>query len=567
MNVHYVVNIESAENHMVNVTMEIDNPDDQLTVFLPSWSPGSYLMREYAKNIRSIRVTSDKGEFLAFEKIAKGQWKIDLKKKTYKKIHVEYQIYCHELTVRTSHVDASHAWLHGPSYLMGVQDQHLDKPTIEFKFPALWAKVSTSLKDISEKRQHFIYQAENYDDLIDTPVEIGCQETDGFMVEGIPHHLAWYGKTYPHANKLKEDIEQIVKTVLKTTKEIPYDTYLFLTHFKPNLYGGLEHKNSTALHYDGRKLSNRKDYVFWLALVAHEYFHTWNVKRIRPIELDPFDYVNENYTSMHWLTEGLTSFMDELFVLRSKLCTMEEYLEMQTKNLKNYFSIPGKKFDSLESASFDAWIKLYRPDENSKNSTISYYLKGGLVFSILNILLKKEGSSIDELIQKLWQGYKERPEQGYITEEVLDMIEELSSKATREEFHKMIATTEDIDFEKYYSEIGLELVWDKPEGTELGINPKFEGSNIIVNTVDLDSAAHKAGLNAGDEIIAINNLRVQKSDLESWGKWLKENESYTFTISRLGEIHTIEITPDKKKKSLKEIKINNLELAEKALLN
>lgn len=566
MNVHYVVKIESAENHMVTVKMQIENPNNQFEIFLPSWSPGSYLMREYSKNIRSVSVFGGKGEYVQFLKRAKGIWAIDLENKKTETLNIEYQIYCHELTVRTSHVDASHAFLHGPSYLMGVLDVEILNPTIEFQFPPLWSKVSTSLKDISDKRQKFIYQANNYDDLIDTPVEIGTQETDGFIVDGIPHHLAFYGQAYPHDQNLKQDIETIVKTVLKTTLDIPYETYLFLTHFKPKLYGGLEHKNSTALQYDGRKLANRKDYIFWLALVAHEYFHTWNVKRIRPVELGPFDYTQENYTSMHWLTEGLTSFMDEIFVVRSGLCSLEEYLELQTKNLKNYYSIPGKKFDSLESSSFDAWIKLYRPDENSKNNTISYYLKGGLVFSILNILLIRNGSSIDAFIQRLWQGYKKRPDIGYKTEEVLKIIEDLSSHEVKEEFHKMISTTEDIDFEKYYAEIGLELVWESSEGIELGITTNSEGDNIIVSTVQLDGAAHKAGLNAGDEIIAINNLRVKSDDISSWSKWLKENKSYLFTIARLGEIYNIDITPDKLTKTLTKININNLELAEKALL-
>lgn len=561
MTIKYTVQITDAETHMVSVKLTLTPPKDVFKVFLPSWSPGSYLMREYAKNIRTFKVNTQNGEFVYFEKRAKGTWEIDLSKSSLNKkadsITIEYLIYCHELTVRTSHVDNTHAFLHGPSYLMGVMGQESQVCEIEFYFPALWSKLSTSLKDISNKREHFIYQAPSYDDLIDTPVEIGCQETDGFLVEGIPHHLTFYGNTYAHDNKIKEDIETIVKTVLKTTIDIPYDTYLFLTHFKPNLYGGLEHKSSTALHFDGRKLFNRKDYLNFLALVAHEYFHTWNVKRIRPRELGPFDYLNENYTSMHWLTEGLTSFMDELFILRAGLCTMDEYLEMQATNLKNYYKVPGKKFDSLEQSSMDAWIKLYRPDENSKNSTISYYLKGGLVFSVLNILLTKENSSIDEFIKALWQAYKARPQSGFTKDEVLKIISDISSSEVSEKFNHMISATEDIDFEKYYSEVGLSFEWEESSKSYLGMETSNEGKNIIIQSVELDGPAYKSGLNAKDEIIAINSNRIISSELSSLGEWLKVNQNYEFLVSRLGTLQTITVSPGKTPRVLKKIKMTD----------
>lgn len=571
MEVSYLVEITDPETHMVNVTVSLNKPkSDTLSVFLPSWSPGSYLMREYARNIRTIRAMSKNGEYLNFSQVAKGVWEIDFKNSELNKpcaeFEINYQVYCHELTVRTSHVDYSHAFLHGPSYLIGIKDQDI-KPKIEFKFPGLWSKLHTGLKNISTERSKFIYEAPTYDDLIDSPVEIGCHESDGFMFDGKEHHLIWTGPQYPHDNDLKADIKKIVETVAAHFSSVPYDDYIFMTHFARNLFGGLEHKNSTALHFDGRKLKNRADYINWLALVAHEYFHTWNVKRIRPKELGPFDYLNENYTEMHWLTEGLTSFMDEVFILRSGLCTMEEYLTMQVKNLNRYFNTPGKKFHSLEQSSFNAWVKLYRPDENSANSTMSYYLKGGLVFSTLHFDLKKIGRDINDLLTLLWKRYEDNPDVGMEADEVLNMIEEIGNKDIRHRFETRIKTTEDIDFESYYKEIGLDFEWDVPKEAYLGCQLRFEGDRVVVADITLDGPGFQAGLNAGDEIIAINDVRVLQSDVELFKNILSPGKQYKITIARLGNIQSLVLMTGNAPRILKNIHVFDAKKANQSFLN
>jgi predicted metalloprotease with PDZ domain len=566
MEVKYLVEVMEPRTHMVNVKMTMRVPNSEtLSIFMPSWSPGSYLMREYGKNVRKFKALNSKGEYLHFSQQAKGVWEIDFSKSdttdSSGDFTVDYEVYCHELTVRTSHIDETHAFLHGPSYLMGLKDIDI-KPTIEYKFSPLWSKLHSPLKEISTKREEFIFTAENYDVLIDAPVEIGCHESDGFMFDGKEHHLIWYGEQFPHKNDLKADIITIIETVAAHFSSVPYDTYTIMTHLKRNLFGGLEHLNSTALQFDGRKFSNRKDYINWLALVAHEYFHTWNVKRIRPVELGPFDYLNENYTTMHWLTEGLTSFMDEVFVLRSKLCNLEEYLDMQTKNLNAYYSTPGKKFHSLEDSSFNAWIKLYRPDENSKNSSISYYLKGGLVFSTLHFEFKKMGKDINDLLTALWDRYLANPAVGVTTDEVLDMIEKIGNTEIRNQFELRISTTEDIDFETYYKNMGMEFVWDEPTTAELGCQFTFSGDRAVVSSVTLDQAAFNCGLNAKDEIIAINDVRVLKDDIANFSNMLLVDTKYKLTVARLGRIMELELVPARAQRKLKSINVVD---AEKAL--
>ncbi len=561
MKLIYTLEIENPQNHIAKIKIDATRPKgtEQVTFFLPSWSPGSYLMREYGKNIRSVKALNKTGEFLFFEQTSKGQWCIDWSKSDEKnssdEFSFEYEIYCHDLTVRTSHIDESHAFIHGPSVFMGAADQKMANPELLVKFPALWSKLHTGLKDISTKREVFHYTAPNYDDFIDCPIEIGCHESDGFMAFGKEHHLAFYGDQYPHSYDLKADIKKIVETVGEHFSDIPYESYLFITHLAKNKFGGLEHKNSTALQFDGRKLKNRKDYINWLALVAHEYFHTWNVKRIRPIELGPFNYLEESYTRLHWLTEGLTSFMDELFVLRSGLINIDEYLTMQKQNLIRYYSIPGKKFHSLEESSFNAWIKLYRPDENSNNSSISYYLKGGLVFSTLHFDLLECGKSINDLLTALWDRYKENPEVGVTKEEVLGMIEKISTKEIAQRFEMRISTTEDIDFETYYEQNGMKFIWVESNKPYLGVNWEFKGTNAFISKVILDDPAFKAGLNAGDEVLAINGQRFNKTDATSLDSILSVDTSYRFTIARLEKIYEIDVTVAREPRRLKDIQV------------
>lgn len=571
MKVQYLVQIENPHQNLVKVTLRFKRRMDQskMRIFLPSWSPGSYLMREYARHIRWIKVEQDNGEALYFEQVAKGEWEIDwnqsLLKTESEGVSVSYEIYCKELTVRTSHVDSTHAFLHGPSYLMGIKGEALKDPSIEFRFPPLWSKLTTGLKEISTKREEFIYTAKNYDELVDAPVEIGCQETDGFEFKGKNHFLAYYGPTYPHQQNLKADTKKIVETVSSHfSGDLPYENYTFLTHFAPKLYGGLEHLNSTALHFDGRKLNNRKDYLNYLSLVAHEYFHTWNVKRIRPVELGPFDYLNEAYTSLLWLAEGLTSFMDDLLVYRSGLSTLEEYLDTVKGNFDIYYNTPGKKFHSLEMSSFNAWVKLYRPDENSKNSSISYYLKGGLVFSVLHAALLENGKSINDLLEALWKHYLARPEKGINKSEIYDLIRDLAGEKALSQFITMVETTEDIDFESAYKKMGVEFKWIESASPWIGADFDAVGDRSVVKSVTLDSPAYQAGLNAGDEIIALNGVRALKEDTDKLGIFIQVNKPCEFMIARLGVIHKIEVTPTTGPRILKELAIADRALAEKS---
>ncbi|OIQ20498.1 MAG: hypothetical protein BM556_00725 [Bacteriovorax sp. MedPE-SWde] len=571
MKLQYKLSIPSPENHLahVKITAKREEGENQLKLFIPSWSPGSYLMREYGRNVRWLKVENSKGERVYHEQLDRGIWlidwdKSDLVNSNESEFTVEYEIYCHELTVRTSHIDKSHAFIHGPSVFMGFLDKQMLDPTLEVIINPLWSKISTGLTDISPKRDIFLYTAKDYDTFIDAPLEIGCHETDGFMVEGIPHELAFFGESILHNNNMKGDIREIVDHIQKTMGGIPYEKYCFMTHLAPGLFGGLEHLNSTALQFCSYSITDKKGYQEWLELVAHEYFHLWNVKRIRPIELGPFDYTKEALTKMHWLTEGLTSFMDQLFIFRTDFYTLDEYLDCIKENINRYLSVPGRKFHSLEDSSFNSWIKLYRPDENHNNSSISYYLKGGLVFFALNILMLESKKSVIDLVELLWQRYLVNPEVGVKEDEVFDLLEEVSGKEVRDQFVHMIKSTEDIDFEALLNKVNVEVEYEKSK-VDLGFNPEFKGDRVFVKSVELDGPAYKSGLNAGDEILSVNGLRFLKGNFEKKDKYFLVDKTYSLIVSRLGYVTDINIVTGKTQKKLKALKTTNKELSTELL--
>ncbi len=573
MKINYKLSITEPWTHYVKIRLSGTRLKDSeyIDFFLPAWSPGSYLIREYAKSIRKFKATSSNGEFLFFEKRDKGTWRVDwskseLKNKEAEDFSVEYEVYCNEISVRTSHVTDEHAFLHGPSLFMGIVGQEIVSPTLEIEFPPLWSKVTTGLKDISEKRELFLYEAPNYDELIDSPIEIGCHETNGFRVGGIDHHLAYYGLPEELPGDLRKDTQTIVEKVSEFWGEIPYEMYVFMGHFMPGIYGGLEHLNSTALQFDPFAVQTPEGYRDFLGLVAHEYFHTWNVKRIRPVELGPFDYQNENYTRMHWLTEGMTSYVDDLFVYTCGLSTLEQYLETLVKRINRYDDTPGKKFDSLEDSSFDSWIKLYRPNENSRNSTVSYYLKGQLAFYCLNILLVSEGKSLRDFCSLLWKRFKANPSQGMHKEEVMTYLRELTNENIVSKFETFVSDTIELPLAELSEKIGLKFKYkEKVEGS-FGFDWKEDGQRLFVSSLLLDSAGYKAGLNTEDEILAVDGIRLTTSMYKSWLKVLKvDQRPHHFLVARNGKVLNLEIPFVGGNPVLEKIDVMDRSKAEKAL--
>lgn len=571
MKAQYKVIIDSPEKHYVKVLFkgQRENSDRKLTLFMPSWSPGSYKVRDYARHIRNLQVTDSKGSFFYFTQVTKDSWEIQFNHKLSeskdKKFEVCYEIYCNDYTVRTSHVDQSHAFLHGPHLYMGIKEKNFSKIKVELDFPPMWTRVSTGLVDISKSRQKFLYEAQNFDELLDTPIEIGNQVTDGFMVKKSEHHLAIYGTILKNKNNIKKDIKKVCETVSGLFGEIPFKKYQFILQFAPQSYGGLEHANSSVNQFDGSLLNIRKEYVSFLTLISHEYFHAWNIKRIRPKELGPFNYLTENYTRMLWLAEGLTSFYDNLFVYRSGLITLEEYLDIITNDFNRYLANPGKKFDSLEDSSFNAWVKLYNPHENLINSTVSYYLKGGIVFFLLHILLREKGSSLDIVVQGLWGRYKKNKKDGVTKSEVLSLVKKAGGKEIYDLFDTWLSSTEELPWEEFIIKLGLKVKWKENQGAYLGIRPKFSGDRVLVQSVLLDSPASKSGLSADDEILFIDHVRIVKSNYDKLSEMLQVEKNYEVVVSRRGVMTKVKVIPEKSPRVIERLLVIDEENVQKTL--
>lgn len=579
MKINYRLSIENPDSHLVKVSLSGDisqlsstNFAKKIKLFLPRWSPGSYLIREYARHLRGLRAKQGNGEDLWIEKVAPSVWEIDWERSQLKQaqtqFEVSYVIYCHEFSVRTSWVESEHAFLHLPTLLMGVLGEKLDHPELELRFPPMWSKITTSLKDISPKREIFLYGASNYDELIDTPIEIGCHETDGFMVAKVPHNWATFGVPFENGRNLKDDIKHICQTVQTFWGgSSPFDRYSFITHFVPHAFGGLEHANSTALHFDPAAMAKRLDYVEFLGLACHEYIHAWNIKRLRPLGLGPFDYLNEAPTQMLWLAEGLTSYLDDLLVFRSGLSTLEEYSGALKKALSRYEKTPGRYQQTLAEAGRDAWIVHYRPDENSTNSAISYYLKGKLAFLLLHIDLFQQGLSFQDLMRKWWGLYLKHPEHGVTEEEIFAEIKNFAGADVHERFWKSIYTTEDLFLNTALNLVGVELKHNPSDRPDWGVEWKNSGERLLVRQVRRDGPGLRAGLNPEDELLFLEGRRVFGNDLNELIYWCPIDRPAQLILSRQGRMIEKRLIPESGKTELQALVIKDRVLWDKFLNN
>ncbi len=573
MQLIYTISIENPHQHLVLVKISGKRPNnlDKLTFFMPSWCPGSYLMREYSSHVQCFSACDNKGRLIYFSQIHKNLWEIDWNNSACpndnKTFEISYQVYCHEVSVRTSYVDSQYAFIHGPSIFMGILEDKVEKPIVKISFPANWNKITTSLSDISKDRKEFLYQSSNYDSLLDSPIQIGNHYTDGFYCGEKEHGISFVGDSFLNNTEIKSDIKKIVETIANTMGDMPYKKYNFIAQFIPKTYGGLEHSDCCILQYPPEIMVNRKGYINFLSLVAHEYFHVFNGKRIRPIELGPFDYTKESITKMLWLVEGLTSYMDNLFVYRSGLCLQSEYLEVMKNSLNDYFKIPGRYFHSLEQSSLNAWIKLYRPNENNINTTISYYLKGELVFWMLDIMLFSKGKSIDNILDKLWSFYKEDPHVGIIQEQFYNIVEDIAGADISSKFKDMVVGVEDINFESYLKSIGLKLKYQQNDEAYLGVIFDNSQGRLIIKSVLNNGPASKYGLNAKDEIIAIDGIRVFNLPGSEFYRMLAPHKTYKFTLSRNNRILDVDCVASNVPSFISEIVVESSKISKKFFKN
>jgi predicted metalloprotease with PDZ domain len=503
----YAVRVDGPK-HIAEIELRFP-VDGKACVTLPAWSPGSYLIRDYARYVRDLTATAEDGSPRAAAKIDKTTWQIDATDT--RELVVRYAVYGNDLSVRTNHIDATHAFLHAPATFM--HPTHLRGPCeVEVTLPDGWKLHAATLR------------AQDIDELYDTPILAGITKTFPIAAK-VPCELAIWGARAPGGiydeARLVTDLAAIVDDHVARFGEAPFDRYTFLLMLAHDAYGGLEHRASSANLYHPHFGSTRKSYENLLELLSHELFHAWNGKRIAPRPLLHIDYTREAYTRCLWVMEGLTSHYDRVALRSSQRISAKSLLEKVLDDWARLQATPGRARHSLEQASFDAWIKLYRPDESNVNTTVSYYLKGGLVMFALDLQIRRrtEGArSLDDVLRLLWQRFG-KPREPH-PDDLQPIFEEASGLALADVFDNQIRGTSDPDLATELAHVGLELrASHDPAQVADGATPAWLGvttTGVKVTHVFDGSPAHAAGITPGDELIAFDGFRAaSESDLRS----------------------------------------------------
>jgi predicted metalloprotease with PDZ domain len=504
----FEVSFKEPQAHYAEVEMNVSGvaTKDYVDLKMPVWTPGSYLVREFGKNVESFSATAS-GKAAKVQKVTKSTWRVYNAKAN--DIKVNYRVYAFEISVRTAFIDDSHAFLSSAGIFMYPAGMLNNPSTVKIVPFGKWNKVSTGLAPVAG--QKFTYYAPDFDILFDSPIEVGNQEIFEFTAAGVKHEVAMYGGGNYDKERLKVDMAKIIEEATAIYGENPNKHYTFIVHNYHRGGGGLEHLNSTVLGATRNAYNTEKGYKSFLALVAHEYFHLWNVKRLRPIALGPFDYDNENYTTNLWTAEGFTSYYENKLLLRAGITNQETFLNDIIGGLGTVINTPGSKVQSASSSSFDAWIIGYRPNENSKNSAISYYSKGEVVGLLMDLEIAhatKGAKSLDDVMKAMYEQGKAQ-KRGYTDAEFKAMVEKISGIDFTNFWAKYIDGTDDIDFEKYFAYAGVEAAPEtaypnKPyTGTSLGIS-----NTVYVDGVVRNSPAWKQGLNVNDDILAIDGSGI-----------------------------------------------------------
>ncbi|GAC1545708.1 MAG: PDZ domain-containing protein [Polyangiales bacterium] len=549
MPVRHQIAVADANAHLVTVTSTFTAEGgalpDPLVVAMPVWTPGSYLVREYARNVELPRARVGGERVLAVTKVRKNAWSIAHGGAP--EVVFAYDLYCNDVSVRTNHVDDTHVYLNGAATFTFATHEPSGGADVVIDAPSGW-KIATALRPLGGAT----FRAESFDELVDSPIHVADHATRRFDVLGKPHHFAVWGEA-PNAqwDEVARDTRLIIETEARFFGgTLPYDEYTFLWLVTPRNRGGLEHRASTTLTVQPQLFDDRKGYLDVLSLVAHEYFHLWNVKRIRPQGLSPYRYEEENYTRLLWWFEGATSYYDWRVLRVSGLCTVDEYLDHLGEEISRLEDTPGRMQQSCCEASFDAWIKLYRADENTVNSTISYYLKGEIVCALLDVELRARTHGqrgLDDVLAELWRahGVEEKP----VPE---DAMAALFDRVAGVPMHDVLAAwTEgrgELPIDATLAKVGLKLVrergHEKRQRPSLGVRVRAVDGRCVVVSILRGRAAHKGGIDTGDELVAVGGKRVEGGKVDATLLGRAPGSTVDVVVARDGQLRTVSCTLD-----------------------
>ena len=562
MDILFTVGMSRPHTHLLEVDIQVKRsvagPAEEL-LKMPVWTPGSYLVREFERHVQDFTAADAAGQALKSEKLDKNTWRITTNGS--RDWHATYRVYANELSVRTSELNSGHAYWNNAALLMYPDGQLALSSTVRVLAPDVW-KVATGLPAAAGQRNTF--RAQNFDVLYDSPFEVSNFKTISFAVKGVPHRIVIDGEGNYDAERVKRDVQKIVETEVEIMGgEIPYTDYTFILHLRSNAGGGLEHLNSTSLGYPRFGFRDRAErstssspnaterqptYRSFLSLVSHEFFHLWNVKRIRPDALGPFDYNKENYTKLLWVAEGITDYYSDLALRRAGLISEQDYLSAVARSFQDLQNTPGRLVQSVEESSFDSWIKFYRQDENSINSQVSYYDKGAILGLLLDLEIRNKSNntkSLDDVLRYLYQEFFKKS-RNYTPEDFQKIVETMAGSTLDEFFSKYVRGREELDYNASLAAAGLKLDRGirtdgaKPvERVYFGADAAQEGERLIVRRVYAGSPAYEQGLNTGDQIIALDNMRVTREQFDARMAEKKPGQLINLTIFRFDDLSTL----------------------------
>ncbi len=543
----YVIDLSQSVTRYVTIEVTAESTGNETVLMMPTWTPGSYLIREYAKHIDQISATDTRGNSLRMEKTSKNRWVVDTE--GVETFQLSYRLFCDEVSVRTNSVDFKRAVLVGAGTFLAIPEQVEHQHRVRLVLPKHWSASSSSLR---KGRNEHAYVASSYDELVDSPIVAGNVVEYPFEVAGVPHYLVNVGQTgdFNYQSAI-EDVSKLVAEHHKLWGEIPYDRYYFITVLGGG-GGGLEHDNSCLMMVQNLDVRDRGNYARWLSLVSHEFFHTWNVRRLRPVELVDYDYENETYTPSLWIMEGLTSFYEELLLVRSGVWTREEFLGSLSGLVQRYQRTEGRLVQSLKDSSHDAWIKFYRPESNSRTTQVSYYVKGAVVAMLLDarIRVATQGEkSLDDVMREFW--IRHQGKVGYTETDFRQLCSEVAGEDLSSWFSTSVDSIEELDYQEFADWFGFDVgdvkarrssesSSEEGQAEASDSRPQRQTGNARrwIGIGEFDSPATAAGLADTDEILAINGTRA-KENVEQLAQQFEVGEPVKILIARDGVLQEI----------------------------
>jgi predicted metalloprotease with PDZ domain len=544
----YTVSMARPHTHLFGVEARLRYraaAPGALDFVMPVWTPGSYLVREFERHVQDFEARDGGGRTLAWVKTNKNTWRIEAAGA--REVRVRYAVYANELTVRTSDLNDRHAFWNNANLLMYPEGLLGAASTLKVEPFGDW-KVATGLPAVAGAQNTF--RAENFDVLYDSPFLVSNFKTLPFEVRGVPHRIVVDGEGDYDPERLRRDAQRITEAAVEVMGELPYRDYTYMLMLAPARGGGLEHANSTALILRRFGFSTADDWLSVHTLFAHEIFHVWNVKLIRPDVLGPFDYTRENYTRLLWVAEGVTNYYESLLVRRAGLMSDRQYLALMAREIQTLQETPGRLEQSLEEASFDAWIEYYRPDENTVNTNVSYYDKGAIVGLLLDLEIRRRSNgarSLDDVMRALYKDFYKQ-NRNYTSEDFRRAAEAAAGGSLEEFFRRYVRGREELDYDTALASVGLRLDTSSdaagrpaPVAAHLGAALEEKDGRLTVKNVPAGTPAYEQGLSAADQIVAVDGYRATLAFLNERLADKRPGAQLTLTVFRGDELRMLPV--------------------------